>query len=43
MRRYGLTANYVQLKDNDQNKGATIYIEGSPKETGNISWFINST
>ena len=43
MRRYGLAANYIQLKNNDQNKGATIYIDGRPKETGNIAGFINST
>jgi hypothetical protein len=38
-----LAANYIQLKDNDQNKGATIYIDGRPKERGNIAGFINST
>jgi hypothetical protein len=38
-----LDANYIQLKDNDQNKGETIYIDGRPKETGNIAGFINST
>ena len=43
MWRYGLAANYIQLKGNDQNKGATIYIDGRPKETGNIAGFINST
>jgi hypothetical protein len=43
MRRYGLAANYIQLKNNDQNKGATIYIDGRPKATGNIAGFINST
>jgi hypothetical protein len=43
MRRYGLAANYIQLKDNDQNKGATIYIDGRPKTMGNISGFINRT
>ena len=43
MCRYRLFANYLQLKDNDQNKGATMYIDGRPKATGNIAWFINST
>ena len=33
MRRYGLSANYLQLKDKDQNKGATSYIDGRPKST----------
>ena len=43
MRRYGLAANYIQLKDNDQNKGEIIYIDGRKKETGNIAGFINNT
>ena len=43
MRRYGLAANYIHLKNNDQNKGATIYIDGRPKAMGNIAGFINST
>jgi hypothetical protein len=38
-----LATNYIQLKDNDQNKGETIYIDGRPKEAGNIAGFINST
>jgi hypothetical protein len=38
-----VAANYIQLKDNDQNKGASIYIDGRPKEAGNIAGFINST
>jgi hypothetical protein len=38
-----LAANYIQLKDNDQNKGETIYIDGRPKVVGNIAGFINST
>jgi hypothetical protein len=38
-----VAANYIQLKDNDQNKGASMYIDGRPKETGNIAGFINST
>ena len=41
MWRYGLAANYIQLKNNDQNKGETIYIDGRPKTTRNIAWFIN--
>jgi hypothetical protein len=43
MRRYGVAANYIQLLDNNQNKGATMYIDGRPKATGNIVGFINST
>jgi hypothetical protein len=38
-----LAANYIQLKNNDQNKGETIYIDGRPKAMGNIAGFINST
>ena len=41
--RYGLSANYLQLKDKDQNKGATMYIDERPKETENIAGFINNT
>lgn len=43
MQRYGVAANYIQLKDNDENKGATMYIDGRPKAVGNIVGFINST
>ena len=43
MHRYGLSANYIQLKDKAQNKGATLYMDGRPKTTGNNAGFINST
>ena len=43
MQRYGVTANYIQLLDNNQNKGATMSIDGRPKATGKIMGFINST
>ena len=43
IRKYGLLANYLQIKDKDQNKGATLYTNGRPKATGNIAGFINST
>ena len=43
MCRYGLSINYLQLKDKDQNKGATLYIDGRPKITRNIAGFINNT
>ena len=43
MHRYGLSANYIQLKDKSQNKGATLYIDGRTKKTRNIAGFINST
>ena len=42
MCRYGLLANYLQLKDKYENKGATLYIDGRPKKTGNIAGFINN-
>ena len=43
MRRYGISVNYIQLKDKAQNKGATMYMDRRPKTTGNIAGFINST
>ena len=43
MRRYALAANYIQLKDNNKNKGATMNIDGSLKASGNIVGLINST
>jgi hypothetical protein len=43
MRRYALTVNYIQLINEDKNKGETIYIDGRPKASGNILGFINST
>ena len=43
MCRYGLSVNYIQLKDKAQNKGATLYMDGRPKTTGNIAGFINNT
>ena len=43
MWRYRVAVNYIQLLDNNQNKGATMYIDGRPKATGNIAGFINST
>ena len=42
MHRYGLSTNYIQLKDKAQNKGATLYMDGRPKTTSNILGFINS-
>jgi hypothetical protein len=43
MRIYGVAANYIQLRDNDRNKGGSMYIDGRPKASGNIVGFINST
>jgi hypothetical protein len=43
MQRYALAVNYIQLIKNDKNKGATIYIDGRPKASGNIAGFINNT
>jgi hypothetical protein len=37
-----MDANYIQLKDNDQNKGAYMYIDKRPKIAGNIVGFINN-
>jgi hypothetical protein len=43
MWRYEVAENYIQLLNTNQNKGATMYIDGRPKDTGNIVGFINST
>ena len=43
MHRYGLSTNYIQLKEKSQNKVAKIYMDGRPKTTGNIAGFIKST
>ena len=43
MHRYALSANYIEWKENDQNKRFSMYIDGRPKATGNIAGFINST
>jgi hypothetical protein len=43
MRIYGVAANYIQLIDNDRNKGGSMYIDRRPKASGNIVGFINST
>ena len=43
MQRYEVSTNYIQLKDKDQNKGASMYIEGRPKAMVNIVGFINTT
>ena len=40
MCRYGLLANYIQVKDKAQNKGAMLYIDGRPKKTRDIAGFI---
>ena len=42
MWRCGVTTNYIQLKNNDQNKGVATYIDKRPKEMGNIVVFINT-
>ena len=42
MCRYGLSANYIQLKNKAQNKEATLYMDERPKTIGNIVGFINS-
>ena len=43
MHRYIVALNYIQLLENNMNKGATMYIDGRPKASRNITWFINST
>ena len=43
MQRNGLSTNYLQLKDKDQNKGEMLYIDGRTKTTGNIAGFIKNT
>jgi hypothetical protein len=43
MWRYALATNYIQLINKDKNKGVTIYIDGRPKASDNITGFINST
>ena len=43
MQRYALVANYIQLINKDKNKGVTIYIDGRPKDSYNITGFINNT
>ena len=43
MCRYGLSTNYLQLKEKDCNKGEMLYIDGRKKIIGNIVGFINST
>ena len=43
MHTYGLATNYFQPLDNNMKKGATLYIDGRPKASGNITGFINST
>jgi hypothetical protein len=43
MWRYVVVANYIKLKDNDHNKGVTMYIYGRPKASRNIAGIINST
>ena len=35
--------NYLQLKDKDQNKWETLYIDVRPQTIGNIVGFINNT
>jgi len=43
MWRYGVVVNYTQLRDNDKNKGALMYINGRPKASRNIVGFISNT
>ena len=35
--------NYLQLKDKNENKGVSMYIDGRPKASKNIAGFINNT
>ena len=43
MRRYRVATNYIQLLDNNLNKGGTMYIDGRPKYSKNITGLRNST
>ena len=43
MRRYGVAANYIQLAEHNKNKGATMYIDGRPKASRNVTGFVNSS
>ena len=43
MWRYRVATNYIHPRDNDKNKGASMYIEGRPKESKNVAAFINNT
>ena len=43
IRRYALSTNYLQWKENDQSKRLDVYIDGRPKATKKIVGFINST
>jgi hypothetical protein len=43
MQRYALATNYIQLINNNKNKGEDIYIDGRPKYSDNIAGFINNT
>ena len=38
-----MVASYIQRKENRENKGPTMYIDGRKKEVGNIVGFRNST
>ena len=37
-----MVAIYIELRDNDKNKGASMYIDRTPKASGNIARFINN-
>ena len=43
MHIYGICANYNKMKENNQNKGFSIYIDGRPKAYKNVVGFISST
>lgn len=40
MQRYAITTNYIQLRDSNQNKEASMYIDGRSKYSRNIARFI---
>jgi hypothetical protein len=43
MQRYAISANYIQLKETNPNKGGTTDIDERPKASGNIVEFIKNT
>ena len=42
MKRYRVALNYIYLRDDDKNKGVSMYIERRTKYSRNIVGFINS-
>ena len=43
MHIYGVCANYNKMKENNQYKEYSIYIDGRPKACGNVAKVIKNT